>query len=229
MYSGAVRATALPAEERRAALVAATLPLLLEHGSSVTTRQIAEAAGIAEGTIFRVFPDKDSLIEAAIAAAFDPAALVAQLDAIDRSLPLEPRLELAVELLQHRIGRIFRLMSTVGASKPGEGKLAVPATPPPELTSLAALFEPDRAILRRDPLAAAQLLRGLAFAGSHPMFTTAGPWSPSEIVSLALDGIRIPNATSGTARPRTTRPDAAHPEAAHPEAAHQRTAQESEC
>ena len=42
-------------------IVAATLPLLLEHGELVTTRQIAEAAGIAEGTIFRVFADKDEL------------------------------------------------------------------------------------------------------------------------------------------------------------------------
>ncbi|MCU1430433.1 MAG: DNA-binding transcriptional regulator, AcrR family, partial [Actinomycetia bacterium] len=36
-------------------IVAATLPLLLEHGDRVTSRQIAEAAGIAEGTIFRAF------------------------------------------------------------------------------------------------------------------------------------------------------------------------------
>ena len=187
-----MRATALPAVERRAAIVAATLPLLLEHGASVTTRQIAEAAGIAEGTIFRVFPDKDSLIEAAVAAAFDHTALVARLGAIDRGLPLEGRLVQAVEILQERINRIFQLMSTVGATKPGNGKLPDPVSPPPELTALAELIEPDRAALRLDSYAAAQLLRGLAFAGSHPMFATTGPWSPTEIVSLALDGIRLP-------------------------------------
>jgi len=58
------RATALPPDERRSMIVAATLPLLLEHGDRVTTKQIAEAAGIAEGTIFRVFADKDALIAA---------------------------------------------------------------------------------------------------------------------------------------------------------------------
>jgi AcrR family transcriptional regulator len=44
-------------DDRRRAIVAAVVPLLLEHGDDVSTRQIADAAGIAEGTIFRVFPD----------------------------------------------------------------------------------------------------------------------------------------------------------------------------
>ena len=47
-------------------IIEAMLPLLLEHGEMVTTRQIAEAAGIAEGTIFRVFADKDELIAAVV-------------------------------------------------------------------------------------------------------------------------------------------------------------------
>ena len=60
------RAAALPPEERRAVIVAATLALLVEHGEMVTTRQIADAVGIAEGTIFRAFPDKDASIAAVV-------------------------------------------------------------------------------------------------------------------------------------------------------------------
>jgi AcrR family transcriptional regulator len=55
------RAAPLSADERRDAIIDVVVPLLLEHGRDVSTRQIAEAAGIAEGTIFRVFPDKAAL------------------------------------------------------------------------------------------------------------------------------------------------------------------------
>jgi len=183
------RARALPPEERRRAIIAATLPLLIEHGASITTRQIAEAAGIAEGTIFRVFPDKESLIDAALESAFDSAELQSQLNAIDRSLDLDARLVVAIGHVQARIARIFQLMSSVQPSSNGKH----PGKKPPsheDMAALVALIEPDRAQLRLDPPAVAQVLRGLTFAGTHPMLALDGPMSPAEIVSLALDGVR---------------------------------------
>ena len=75
------RAAALPPEERRAAIVEATLPLLMEHGELVTTSQIAAAAGVAEGTIFRAFPDKEALLSATLEAAMDMAPLEGTLTA----------------------------------------------------------------------------------------------------------------------------------------------------
>src|SRR3954469_20453262 len=93
------RASALPPAERRAAIVAATLPLMLEQGTAVTTRQIAEAAGIAEGTIFRVFPDKDALVRAVLDAAFDPGPVERALAALNPADPLEARLEAAVRIM----------------------------------------------------------------------------------------------------------------------------------
>ena len=51
----------------------ALIPLLVERGGDVTTKEVARAAGIAEGTIFRVFPDKRSLLLAAAEEAMNPA------------------------------------------------------------------------------------------------------------------------------------------------------------
>ena len=56
-------------EQRRTMIVAAALPLVAEHGAAVTTSQIARAAGIGEATIFRVFADKDEVLDECMAEA----------------------------------------------------------------------------------------------------------------------------------------------------------------
>src|SRR6476661_5017469 len=93
------RATALPPDERRSMIVAATLPLLLEHGDRVTTKQIAEAAGIAEGTIFRAFADKDEVIAAVVEAALDTEPLEAALAGIPDGLAFEEALAVAIVIM----------------------------------------------------------------------------------------------------------------------------------
>ena len=50
-------------------IVAAALPLVAEYGAKVTTSQVARAAGIGEATIFRVFADKEELLDAVLAEA----------------------------------------------------------------------------------------------------------------------------------------------------------------
>lgn len=180
------RAAALPPSERRAEIIAATLPLVREHGTAVTTRQIAEAAGIAEGTIFRVFEDKGALIDAVVETAIDPAPTEAALRAVDRSQPMEARLVAAVDILRRRTTQVFQIMAAVGPA--GAARIAKPRGP--ELPVLAALFQPDLDQLRRGPEQCAQVLRGLTLAGTHPLLTLDEPLSSEEIVSLVLDGIR---------------------------------------
>lgn len=182
------RATALPPEARRAAIIAATLPLLLEHGSSLTTRRIADAAGIAEGTIFRVFPDKDALISAVVTTACDTTEVEAALAAIDASAPFEARLVRAVAIVQRRMTFIWRLMSAVDVAKlPEQHRLRRPV----ELVGIERLFEAERERLRCEPRSAAQLLRGLTLAATHPALNAGTPMPPDEVVSLLLDGVRL--------------------------------------
>ena len=93
------RAKPLSPDERRAAILEAVTPLLIERGAAVTTAEMAEVAGIAEGTIFRVFPDKLALLHAAIARAMDPAPVREAMDRIDRSEPLREQLTVAIGVL----------------------------------------------------------------------------------------------------------------------------------
>jgi AcrR family transcriptional regulator len=174
----------MPPDERRSAIVAATLPLLIAHGEMVTTRQIADAAGIAEGTIFRVFADKDEVIAAVVDAALDTGPLEAHLGDIDPSVSFEDSLLAAVEILQQRVVDIWRLVSSIGP-RFHEQKANRPVV---ELDALVALFEAKRTKLRVEPLVAARHLRTLTLSATHPMMV-GEPMSAVEIVALFLHGV----------------------------------------
>jgi len=184
------RAAPLSPEARRASIIAATLPLLRLHGRAVTTSQIAMAAGVAEGTLFRVFADKDALIDAAIGSAFDPAPTEAALARIDPALPLRDKLIEAAQLLQQRIAQIWELIAILRLPTPLQQQ---PKQPQPDDVRLRALltslFEPHRGEIRCEPEQAGRLLRSLSFAGTHPRMTDK-PLTAHELVSLLLDGIR---------------------------------------
>jgi AcrR family transcriptional regulator len=186
---------ALPPEERRKALILATLPLVLAHGPEVSTRQIAEVAGVAEGTIFRVFPTKDDLIDAVVASAFDPSMLIDAIGRLDRSAPLEQRLAAAVGLMQERSLQLAQLLHAVALrggpdrGKPGRDR-RLRAGEARLVDALAELLEPDRDQLRCSSQEAARRLRLITTALSHPRFVEDRPLPPEEIVSMVLDGLR---------------------------------------
>lgn len=194
------RAAALPPEERREALIAATLPLVLEHGMDVSTRLIAEAAGVAEGTIFRVFPSKDELIEAVVASAFDPSSLVDAIGRVEPSLPLFDRLVAAVELMQAHGRRLAGLIHAFAArgTLPHRGEMGdrrerasqLRAAESRVVDALAVLLVPDRHQLRCSPQETARRLRPVTLALSSSRLAGSDPLPPEEIVSLFLDGVR---------------------------------------
>ena len=82
--------------DRRAAIIEATLPLIHEVGTAVTTRQVAEAAGVAEGTIFRVFDSLQELVDATIMEAFSERQLRDTLDHTDLGDTVESKTAAAI-------------------------------------------------------------------------------------------------------------------------------------
>jgi AcrR family transcriptional regulator len=159
-------------DDRRAAIVAATLPLLREYGPSVSTRQIADAAGVAEGTIFGVFPDKGALIRAALLTAFDPDPVLRALAGIDPAADLRDRLTRAVDIVADRLAENGPLLVAVRVCAPdpaaaGDFLSRLAASRGQMIRGIAAVIEPDSAALRRSPTTAARLLLSIVFAATR--------------------------------------------------------------
>ena len=190
------RVPALAPEDRRAALIQATIPLLHEHGLEVSTRQIAAAAGVAEGTIFGVFESKTALVVVSVIKALDPQVTIDGLNAVDRSLSLRDRLIQATELVHARFTENAGLMHSAR-------KLILAGMDAPEAqqrmadnrerlqAAMVDLIEPDAALLRRSPIETTRLFLLFCGANNYGPFGDPNNFRSDELVSLLLDGLLI--------------------------------------
>ncbi len=202
LYDVSPRATSMSPDDRRKAIVTALVPLLVERGGEVTTREIAQAAGIAEGTIFRVFPDKKSLLMAAAEEAINPAGGQELFDkAMADVTDLRDQIVLAA---QRVLDRMLLTMSVMVAVRPHliqafhEDPDSKKHMGPPAFVlkaqedlhlRLTGVFEPHRDELAVEPEVAATALRSLIFGASRPELGMKAVLTADQIADIVLGGV----------------------------------------
>lgn len=196
------RATALPPEERRAQILAAADPLLRQFGRNVSTRQIAQAAEVAEGTIFRVFDNKADLINQTVVRSMSAERTVEQMQRIDTELELEDKLVQITMVLQQRLRETFDLLHSLGppvdATDEDRKKFGQYMTEQNQLltASVARLIDSDQDKLLLTTDQTVQLLATVTLTVSHPMIARTQGVShlsddPEALVDLILHGALV--------------------------------------
>lgn len=185
-------------EERRRAIIEATLPLILERGTDLSTREIAIAAGVAEGTIFRAFETKQELIVAAMHAALSAEDALHRLTALPAGQSLTDRVVSILEVLLVEIRRTRSLTAALShpplpTVRSHDGRICPPFNHRERRVKLIDAVEvalTGHSIgLAVPPRIAAQVLLAMAFATSLDITENKALAQPRELAEVVLHGL----------------------------------------
>lgn len=182
----------MPPEQRRAAIIDAALELLTHDSPELTTRVVAEAAGVAEGTLFRVFPTLSELLGATYTEFLSRERLMARLNAVELGDTLESRTLGCVRAIVDYFTHIHAVLppprhDTVNAPHAVCVRDAHKERFADVRDWVVEVFEPHSAELTITPENYAHYLKALSMglAMARP-----GGLNPEDLTRFALDGAR---------------------------------------
>ncbi len=197
-------------DERRQDIIEAIRPLLVSGGGQFTIKEVASAAGIAEGTIFRVFASKQELMHAVVADVFDSTSLCRRIASLPAQPDLAEHLRSLIALLTedaettHAALTAARLASCE-SPRPGELRHDHRMKPPPshsagEMNSfrqrarevrhaILVSLEPWQDALTVSTEQAAFIIQSTAFSALHFVFEDAFSSDPTLLADSLAHGI----------------------------------------
>lgn len=175
------RVAPLAPDDRRAAIIGTVSDLVTERGAAVTSKELADAAGVSEGTIFKAFGSKCELFAAVVADRLDQSRLDEAIVAVPPGDPVDMLIEIVTILQQRTIGG-FQLLERLGPEHIPRHDQPLPVS-----AALVRHFDTHGPALRCTAEEAARTLRGVAFGQTHPLLVDE-PMDPAEIVRLFLYG-----------------------------------------
>lgn len=181
------RAQPMPPDQRRAWIAESAVPLFLARGAALSTRELAERLGIAEGTIFRAFGDKPSLVRAAVHAFFDQGRERIVSGLVDPALPFEDKVAVIVRDARVRMQEVFTMLSLLDRDEVPE--FATRPRGDAYRDALAAALAPDAERLRIPLERISAVVRVAVVSAGMGRFGEDARLSDEELVDFILHGI----------------------------------------
>jgi AcrR family transcriptional regulator len=184
-------------EDRRQAIIEATTDLVLKHGPAASTRQIADACGIAEGTLFRVFESKDDILAAVVEHLLDPKVVIDEIEAVAPTDSVADTVRALAAVIGDSTTRIRSVMMALHATQTDTDRRGNHHGPRDKNkffddqaavgAAMVRVLSSHEDELRVDPETSAAFIRTTVFAGNLPMVSQ--PTDPHVFTDLLVHAL----------------------------------------